>query len=72
MEYKPELRAVPAIHPTVVKQCAYCGVMIKGYAKVYVLRTPGDMVETQERTLQLHPECLPLFANWLSEIVQRL
>jgi hypothetical protein len=68
---KPELRTVPAIHPTIVKECAYCGVMIKGYAKVYVLRTPGSTVEMQERDLQIHPDCLLPFAHWMSEIAAR-
>jgi hypothetical protein len=68
---KPELKVVPAIHPTVVRPCAYCGGVIQGYSKVFVLRTPGFMVETQARDLQIHPDCLLPFAHWISEVVAR-
>ena len=67
---KPQLVPVPASHPSIVKECAYCGVMIKGYSKVYVLRAHSEQIT--ERGFQLHPECLPLFAHWLSEVVQRM
>jgi hypothetical protein len=63
---RPELQTFSAIHPTKVKQCGYCGVMIEPYSKVVRLRVPSPCYDPLD--ILLHPECLPLFAHWIGEL----
>lgn len=66
MTTKPEFQTFSAIHPTVCKPCGYCGVMIEGYTKVVRLRLQGPCYDPLD--ILLHPDCLPLFAHWISEL----
>jgi hypothetical protein len=69
MKVGPELQTFSAIHPLVVKQCGYCGVMIEGYTKVIRLRVPSPATDPND--ILLHPDCLLPFAHWLSEVAAR-
>jgi hypothetical protein len=71
---KPELQTFSAIHPTLVKPCGYCGVMIEGYTKVVRLRLPSCACQARPydpQDILLHPECVLPFAHWISEVNAR-
>lgn len=66
---RPEFQTFPAIHPTKVKPCGYCGEMIEGYTKVVRLRLPSPATDPHD--ILLHPDCLLPFAHWIAEVNAR-
>lgn len=52
---------VPAIHPTMVEPCGWCGKLIEGYERVIKIRLAGWPM-TEPHNVLLHPACVQPFA----------